>query len=658
MGILMDVAVQYFPPFVHSWQEVFWLTLNSVMFLAWWIFFAARFAGDLSLSERILAAFIASVGQILFCVFVTGWLHLIGWYETVGLCTIITLIVLFMGHVPAGGNTFDREIKLFLTEVWKLLRSSAALWVLGALALFAAGWYFYLGQLLPPQCWDALGYHLTWGALAHQERFLGPFDYNNIYVNYFPKNTDILFLWSIVGAGTERWADIVQGLFGLAAILATYRLTRIAGARPRDAAASALLLLSVPLFVHMQWKAMVDLSVMGSGVCAVAFLAGRRLTVPGAVLAGIAAGFLVGSKGSAAYIFIALAIFLIYRWFPLGMDGLKHRRGSRFTSGLKIVVTFLLVSFAFGSYFYLRNWVLTGNPTGIYKIEIAGTTFFEGSDNVALHFSRQLLPDRLFDALKEGPEWPIVLDGFFDPQMEFTQANRIGGWGAVWTVLLLPSIPFMLFWSLIRKRWRLIAVVLVCLLPFFLFKYNHTWLRYHLIVLSAGTISFGTLLSLLGRTKLRRVLLAVAGVMMALTLFISGKQVMITPGEISDARINPYQLSDRYIYFNSWENPSFAAALNSVKLTGTTLAETDSLPQEKQLAFWNAYYTNRVVWVEWEEPGESWFNRLEEAGADYVYVPRGSDEDNFARSKHEWFKSLYSGNPGCFYEILEPDNDE
>ena len=654
----MDGTAPYFPPFVQGWQEIFWMTLNPVMFMAWWIFFAGHYAKDLSLSERLLAAFIASVGQVLLCVFITGWLHIIGWYETVGLCTLITLIILFTGQVSVSGNTFDRELKLLVIGIWKLLRSSAALWVIGILALFAAGWYFYLGQLLPPACWDAWGYHLTWAALAHQERHLGPFDYPNPYVNYFPKNTDILFLWSIIGAGTERWADIIQGIFGIAGVSATYRLARIVGARPRDAVVSSLLLLSVPIFIHMQWKAMVDLAVMGGGACAIAFLARQRLTVISAVLAGIASGFIVGSKGSAVYIYVSICVFLLYRCLPLGMNGFMHRAQGRFKYGLLVVVVFLLVSLAYGSYFYMRNWVQTGNPTGYYHVEIAGITFFEGTEYVGSHFSRELLPNTLFDALKEGSEWLIVLDGFFDPQAEFTQGNRIGGWGAVWTVLLLPSIPIVLIWALISRKWRVIAVILVCLLPFFLFKYNHTWLRYHLIVLSAGAISFGFFLSLLERTKLRKLLLAVAGVMMALTLFISGNQTAITPGEISDARKKPYQLSDQYIYFNSWHNPGFAQALNSVKLPGTTLAAANFPPNNRQLAFWNQYFTNRLVWVEWEEPGDEWYNGLLDAQADYVYVSKDSDADNFAVLKPECFRTVYSANQGSLYEILEPDDNE
>jgi hypothetical protein len=340
------------------------------------------------------------------------------------------------------------------------------------------------------------------------------------------------------------------------------------------------------------------------------------------------------------------------------MDGYRHRKKTRFMSGLAVVLIFLAVSFAYGSYFYLRNWILTGNPTGIYHVEIAGTTFFEGTEDVSSHFNWELMPSSLYQALKEGSEWPIVLDGFYDPQVVFTQGNRIGGWGAVWTILLLPAIPIALFWALIRKRWRVIAVIAVCLLPYFLFKYNHTWLRYHLIVLVSGTVAFGYIISLLERTRLREVLLASAGILMLMTLLISGAQVDITPADISSAREHVYLKKDRYIYFNSWNDPAFATALNSEKRAGTTLAASDLLPMEKQLAFWNRYYTNRVVWIEWSEPGENWYARLVDAGADSVYVAKDSVADTFAESNPFWFSPVYSGANGAIYEVLRPELNE
>ncbi|MCK4719386.1 hypothetical protein KAU08_01930, partial [bacterium] len=131
-----------------------------------------------------------------------------------------------------------------------------------------------------------------------------------------------------------------------------------------------------------------------------------------------------------------------------------------------------------------------------------------------------------------------------------------------------------------------------------------------------------------------------------------------TTTEISNSRNQAYQLSDRYINFNSWNDPDFASALNLANQTGNTLACADDLPLRKDLAFWNPYYTNRVVWIEWEEPGDTWYNRLTEAGADYVYVSKDSDADIFADLESEWFSQVYSSINGSFYQILELDEYE
>jgi len=648
----------YFPPAVSSWQETYWLFLNGAIFLAWWVFFARRYSREFSQSERLLAAFVATIGQIEAAIFITGWLHILGWWETVSLTTFLTLIVNILAFTGRSGNNFGVELSTFLKTFWKTISSSAALWVLIPLAAFGFGWYMYLGQLLPPMCYDAWGYHLSWAALAHQERHLGPFDLPFPYINNFPKNTDMLFLWSIIGAGTERWANIVQGFFSLAAVLSCYILGKRIGATRRDALACSLLVLSVPVILHMQWKEMVDLAIMGATLASLAFIARNRITYMSVVLAGVMTGFILGTKGSTIYFVVPIAILLIYRMFPLGMNGFKFVKKSRFKFSTGVLLTWIVLTFIFGSYFYLRNWVETGNPTGFYNVDIAGYRFFEGTDNVEDHFSEGLLNPKIYDALEEGPEWPIVLDGFFDPQTFFTQGNRIGGWGPVWTLLILPAIPIALLWALIRRRWKVLAIVICCLLPFFLFKYNHTWTRYHLIVIGGGIISFAYILSLLRQTQLRSLLLGIACAMMLLGLFISGSQTIVSPEEINEARRAPYEESDRYIFFDSWNSSGFSEAQKTVLEAGTTVGLAHRAPYNKTLAFWNPYFTNRVLWTPWETPGTAWHATLVSKHVNYLYVAVHTGVEEYAVRNPQLFDLIYKDNRGSLFQVVKPGEND
>jgi len=553
------------------------------------------------------------------------------------------VIVLILAFSKKKGNTIEKDISNFIKSAWTVVSSSSALWVLVPLAAFGFGWYMYLGQLLPPMAYDAWDYHLSWAALAHQERHLGPFDFPWPYLNYFPKNNDMLFLWSILGSGSERWANIVQGYFGLAAVLSCYVLGRRIGANRNDALACALLILSVPVVLHMQWKAMVDLAVFGGTLVSLTFVAQKRLTFMSCVLSGIMAGFVAGTKGSAIYMVVAVAFLLIYRLLPLGMHGLKFVKGGkkiRFAIGALSI--WILFTFAFGSYYYIRNWVTTGNPTGYYNVDFAGYRFFEGTEDVDVHFNRGLLTPKLYDALEKGPEWPIVLDGFYDPNLFFSQGSRIGGWGPVWTILMLPAVPIGILWALIRRRWDVLALIITCLLPFFLFKYNHTWTRYHLIIIGAGVISFVYIISLLRETKFRSILLGLAAICMLLSIFISGPQDIVTPAGIKAARTATYQERDRFIFFNSFGSPEFTAALLSAQEPGTTIALAHRLPSNKTLAAWNPYYTNRVVWLPWIQPGATWHEKLLEEKVDFIYIAPGTGTERFALSHPELFTPVYT----------------
>jgi len=628
---------------VLPWQEAAWLCMTFLIFLTWWVWFAKSRAGRFSPAERLLAAFVCMIGQIEATTFVAGFLHAVAWWPLGALNVAVTLAVGIRALTLRRPGSFTAEVTLLGKTGFHLLRSSSGLLMMFLLTLFVAAWYTYLGQLLPPVAFDAWGYHYTWAAMAHQERHLGPFEFPSAYVNNFPKNTDILFLWSIVGCGTERFANIAQAPFAPAAALGSYLLARRIGARRVDAAIAGLLVFSVPTVYHMMWKGMVDLAMMGGTIAAAAFLARRRLNPTACAVAGCAAGFVFGSKGSSVYFFVPLVLLLLYRLFPLGMDGFRHARTQRLKGIVWALLTFGLMSFLFGSYFYLRNWVTTGNPTGIYTVDVAGLRLFEGSADVGeAHFSRELLGAQLYDALNSGPEWPIVFDGFFDPQEVLFQGNRIGGWGPAWTILLLPAIPIALIWALLRRRWNVIAIIVCCLLPFFLFKYNHTWTRYHLPIIAAGTTAFAYLLALLGRSRYRRQLIALAVLFTFLGIVISGPQNIVSVKDIAQARKQPYLQGDRYFFMGSFGDRSFVRSLNLVRDPGTTITLMDGAPKGKTLAMWNQSFTNRVIWVAWPGSGEKWEGALRETGADAVYIRSRPDAIKWATNHPDRFLKIYS----------------
>ncbi len=648
---------------VLPWQEGAWWFLTLAMFLVWWAWFAGNQSREFSLAERILAAFISTVCQIVATTLILGIAHYLSWWPLGLLNAGITIILAILcgrggvGGVRGAGRKLVSDIGATFAVGWRLVTSSMAVFLIGVTALLVVAWVVYLGQLLPPYCWDAWSYHLSWGVFARQEGHLGPFDQPMPWINVFPKNTDILFLWWILGAGTERWANVVQAPFGLASVLASYLLARRVGARREDAAAVSLLVLSVPVVINQMWMALVDVTVMGGALSSLAFLSRRRLTHGTLALAGCAAGFIVGTKGSSMYVFMGLSIFLLYRLLPLGMDSLRRSPTGRLKNMVVALALFGGLAFAFGSYFYLRNWVLYGNPTALYQVEVGPIQLFEGKDVRDAHFCRGLIGGELYDALERGPEWPIVLDGFFDPKDEFSEITRIGGWGSAWTTLMLPAIPVAFLWALLKRRWSAVAIIVACLIPYFLFTANHTWTRYHLYIIGAGTTSLAFLLSNLRRSRWTNIMLCIAALSMMATDYVAAThRPLLRPAVIAEARQQPYMESDRFAFFSSWHDEQFAQTWLSIQEPGTTLGFSHFAPDWKMLALWNPSFSNHVVYVPWLENGNAWEQSLRDREVDFVYTWPDTESLSYASAHPEGFDSMYEGAVGGIHRIVKSDD--
>ncbi len=637
---------------VLPWQQNIWWVLTAGMFLAWWAFFARRYSREFTLSERILATFVATVGQILATTFFLGSLHQLGWWQLGVLNAVIACVIALRAGTAKDGRSLAREITLAISSFLRLIRSSLAVRAIVVIAILVSVWVVYLGQLLAPMPWDTWWYHLPWAAFAMQEGHLGPFHQPVVWINAYPMNTQILFLWWLIGTGTERWANVAQAPFAFAGALACYRLARRVGASRKDAVVAGLLILSVPLVIHQMWMAMVDLALMGANTVALAFLSRRRLTTASLMIAGCAAGFVLGTKGSAIYFIVGLFLFLIYRLLPLGMDALKRSRAGRFKAGTWALVVFLGMTFLFGSYFYVRNWASYGNPTGVFTVRVAGVKVFEGDIDVRAHYSRDKLGEALYDALQEGPKWQVVLDGFYDPTRYFSEISYIGGWGSPWTILMLPAIPMAFILGVLWRRWTVPAIMLATLIPFFLFPYNHTELRFHLPVICSGITAFAFVLVMFKGTTVSRILLGSAGVLMFATFFLAGVyDTRLSPQLIEAENLKSYRKTDRINLYYSW-GEEFAQGLSWVKQPGTTLGFSEIPPRKKTLALWNPHFSNRAIWVPWEGDEEAWVADMRAMGVDFVYIEPFTEALEYARTDPRTFVPIYEGLSGGIYRLV------
>jgi len=324
---------------------------------------------------------------------------------------------------------------------------------------------------------------------------------------------------------------------------------------------------------------------------------------------------------------------------------------------------FLVPCILFGSYWYVRNWLDYGNPLGIFMVRIGHWIIFKGEDPMLALFHPRNWPPELYESLRTGPVLPIIWSGFFDPDLVSYGLNRIGGWGPVFTTLLLPAIPIALALAIARRKWMPVLIAVALMIPYFMYEpVQRTMTRYHLQLIGLGCVCFALVLNWLENQRSRNLLISIAGASMGLTFLLSGPPAymrFVDPGVLAQATDISDTQSKRDAYFeNELNDPSFITALRHVEAPGTSIAFTHTPPLDKTLAFWNPGYTNRVVFVKWEDSGEDWELSLMESGANAVYVGPHSVPLVWASDHPDDFEPLYVGpNGGIFLLTLEGDEE-
>lgn len=642
------------PAIVQTWQAIVWVLLTLVMFFAWWAFFARRLSQDFTLSERLLGTFIATITQILATSLILGFVGILFWWPLCIFNVVVTGILIFRASKLKTGWNLSYEIQLLYSSLLKLSSSSVALLILGIAAIFLGVWMIYIGLLLPAWCFDSWNVILPWTAYAHQEGHLGPFLQPNEFINAYPMNTEIMFLWWIIGQGSDRLAHIGQAPFMFAAMLATYIIARNIGARKVDAAIAGLVVISVPMAFQGMWITKNDLAVMGVVLSAMAFLSKRNIVQWSVILAGCATGFSLGSKGP--FYLVGLLVFLVFRLVPGKLYGLTELKGSRSEKGTVAVLLFLGLTILLGTYFYLRNWMFLGNPMGIFKVQIGSMVLFDGIDPGHELFRAGAWGGTLHEQMQGKPVTPFIVDGFFDPATYQFALTRIGGWGPLFTSLLLPAIPAAFLWALTRKKWMLPAIIIGLAIPMLFYKpVQLVMIRYHLQMVGCGAVAFAFLLTMLQKTKLRTPFVGLTVVLMALSIFYYGPPsygVMLDPQIAGEMRSQSYESRDRFAFFRDlWIDDNFLAALDESTQPGTTIAYTTIPGENKLYALWNGNFSNRVVFVPWVDSGENWSRDLTDAGADSVFVGLDSEQLDWAGSHPGMFTLVYQSSLGAIYKI-------
>ena len=376
-----------------------------------------------------------------------------------------------------------------------------------ALAFVALTWQAVVALVLPPYAFDALTYHLTIAASWLQQGDLEPTTLS-LCCAYYPANAELLFTWPMLLLGNDTLVDTVQ--IGCAALgaLSVAGIARTARLGSAAASAAAGLFALTPIVLTQAPTNYADLMLASFALAGIHSILRFQVTADPRrlVLAGLAAGLLLGTKGTG----VIWGVVLVATALTLLVFAQRRRRIGR-RAAVVAAAALVAACVALGSFWYIRNWVDLGNPAYPFSVEIAGIELFDGPIEV-----QEILttpdPSRELSA----PEavirsWASDLD--FWNQGSYDYQQRLGGLGPLWPWLGLPLIVILAV-PLVRRR-SLLTVALAAGAIVFVLQPYRWWSRFTIDLAALGAIAIAIAAVHAPRRWLRR---GVAGAALVLAL--------------------------------------------------------------------------------------------------------------------------------------------
>jgi hypothetical protein len=320
---------------------------------------------------------------------------------------------------------------------------------IGAVLVIASlAWRAFLATRLPLVDYDGWSYHLVFGDVWLQRGALENVP-QRIWTAGYPANSEVLTTWLMAFTRSDALAGLSSLLPAPLAMAGVAGLARAFGASRPWAALGGLLFGTTPALVALAGTSYVDASSVAFAVATwwlgLRVFGGDRARST-LLLLGIAGGIAIGTKGTNAPL---MAPILTAAGLVLLRDLVRAPSRERVGVVGRLAALCLPVV-AFGAIWYLKNWLVWGNPLYPFAIgPFAGPTTlatfgFETPELEGLSRIQQL-------ALSWTWDWHIG---------RYAYNVRPGGLGRAWP-LILPLAILGLGWLLRRRRWAPAALVIL-----------------------------------------------------------------------------------------------------------------------------------------------------------------------------------------------------
>jgi len=431
-----------------------------------------------SLVDSFVAAFVLTVSQILFVVWFCGWV-----FSSLSPFSLTALSIAMSAFICVYFKVDIGEVKKAFSSVidsTSELINKTPIRIFFVLVVIQFMWLFFLGYLFPPYSHDALMYHVPASSYFFQEGKIYESVVTNIrWIRLYPKNLELLYLWQMVFLKSDTFINCVQVLFLLFGCAALFSLNRKLGVAREIAFFSASIFLFTPLVIQQSTLAMSDVAFASLFFITLSFLCGKSYKY--ACLGGFSGGIMLGVKGTGILFVCAIIAFMAARFI------FRKNRLSK-----KKVAAFLLPLVFLGGFWYLKNWVLYGNPVFPVPVTCGKYTLFPGQKNLSVHnISERDIPDVFAPFSYWMRTWKSWQEFNF---VKYAYYYKSGGFGPLFFIFFLPNLVYALYSTLMEKNVDFLILLIPFMLNFILFR-SSWYSRHNIQLIGLFSISSGITLS-------------------------------------------------------------------------------------------------------------------------------------------------------------------
>lgn len=326
----------------------------------------------------------------------------------------------------------------------------------------------------------------------------------------YPKNMEMLNLWTLVFEPGGKILRTPQLFLALLGSLAVYCILKKQNGKSIYCALGSLCFFISPFVLGQTTTTYLDGSMISVFMIALYFMLEYldKKKITNLVLMSILIGFMAGMKSSGIAYGAITVIFLFLYLLLIEKKKIKELIVPLFIAGGVIIL--------FGGSFYIWNLIRFQNPLFPFKM-----LFFDGYD-VNERIMIPMTPDiikgknvfyQVFYSWYSLPTNAMITSmdqsGTISRLINFSCDQRLGGMGAIWALVLFPSILLYSIIAIRKKKnctkheWLLIAIILTS----FIITPASWWARYSGFIVLLGIIAFTKLMPEIKNKRIKTILL-------------------------------------------------------------------------------------------------------------------------------------------------------